>query len=59
MAEYEEIGENNDQNEDTITKIGGMYEGWFLDYASYVILKEPFQVSMTASNLFSAGSCSR
>ena len=39
MAEYEEIEENNDQNEDTITKIGGMYEDWFLDYASYVILE--------------------
>lgn len=39
MAEYEEIEENNDQNEETITKIGGMYEDWFLDYASYVILE--------------------
>ena len=39
MAEYEELEENNEQNEDTITKIGGMYEGWFLDYASYVILE--------------------
>jgi len=39
MAEYEELEQNNDQNEDTITKIGGMYEGWFLDYASYVILE--------------------
>jgi len=39
MAEYEEIEENNDQNEETITKIDGMYEDWFLDYASYVILE--------------------
>ncbi len=39
MAEYEELEENKDQNEDTITKIDGMYEGWFLDYASYVILE--------------------
>lgn len=39
MAEYEEIEDNNEQNQDTITKIGGMYEGWFLDYASYVILE--------------------
>ncbi len=37
MAEHEEIEENS--NQDTITKIGGMYEGWFLDYASYVILE--------------------
>ncbi|WKK67432.1 DNA gyrase/topoisomerase IV subunit A [Lutimonas zeaxanthinifaciens] len=35
----EEFEENNDQNQDTITKIGGMYEDWFLDYASYVILE--------------------
>ena len=39
MAEYEELEQNNDQNEDTITKITGMYEDWFLDYASYVILE--------------------
>lgn len=39
MAEYEELDENKDQNQDTITKIGGMYEDWFLDYASYVILE--------------------
>lgn len=39
MAEYEELEGNNEQNEDTITKIGGMYEDWFLDYASYVILE--------------------
>ena len=39
MAEYEELDENKDQNEDTIKKIGGMYEDWFLDYASYVILE--------------------
>ena len=39
MAEYEDIEENNDHNGDTITKITGMYEDWFLDYASYVILE--------------------
>ena len=39
MAEYEDIEENDNQNEDTITKITGMYEDWFLDYASYVILE--------------------
>lgn len=27
------------QNEETIKKISGMYEDWFLDYASYVILE--------------------
>jgi len=39
MAEYEDIEQNSEQNEDTITKITGMYEDWFLDYASYVILE--------------------
>ena len=31
---------DNDENpEDTITKVTGMYKDWFLDYASYVILE--------------------
>lgn len=32
---------NNDQynNQETITKVAGMYKDWFLDYASYVILE--------------------
>ena len=33
----EQQSEDENQN-DTITKINGMYEDWFLDYASYVIL---------------------
>ena len=35
------INDNNDQNEpqETITRITGMYKDWFLDYASYVILE--------------------
>jgi len=33
------LEQNNDQSQDTITKISGMYEDWFLDYASYVILE--------------------
>ena len=28
-----------DEPQDTITKVTGMYEDWFLDYASYVILE--------------------
>ena len=32
------INEAND-NEETITKVTGMYKDWFLDYASYVILE--------------------
>lgn len=41
MNEEEEL-ENNEQEiqqEETITKVTGMYREWFLDYASYVILE--------------------
>ena len=31
--------EKNENPEDTITKVTGMYKYWFLDYASYVILE--------------------
>jgi len=42
--EEEEINENEHLNEEfgnqeTITKVTGMYKDWFLDYASYVILE--------------------
>ena len=35
LLESEDIG----QEEETITKVTGMYKEWFLDYASYVILE--------------------
>jgi topoisomerase-4 subunit A len=31
--------ENQEDGNDTITKVTGMYKDWFLDYASYVILE--------------------
>lgn len=31
--------ENQENPDDTITKVTGMYKDWFLDYASYVILE--------------------
>lgn len=31
--------QNTEDNQDTITKVSGMYQDWFLDYASYVILE--------------------
>jgi len=38
--ENENIEEqNNDNSQETITKVTGMYKDWFLDYASYVILE--------------------
>lgn len=38
--EYSEINFNSeDQEVNTVTQVDGMYESWFLDYASYVILE--------------------
>jgi topoisomerase-4 subunit A len=43
MEEYEadnlESGENQEGQQNTLTKVTGMYKDWFLDYASYVILE--------------------
>ncbi len=33
------INEQNEEPQETITRITGMYKDWFLDYASYVILE--------------------
>ncbi len=35
----EDTIENEDQEDDALTKVTGMYKDWFLDYASYVILE--------------------
>ncbi|WP_196890281.1 DNA gyrase/topoisomerase IV subunit A [Aureivirga sp. CE67] len=37
LNEFED--QNNTDNQETITKVTGMYKEWFLDYASYVILE--------------------
>ncbi|NRA91825.1 MAG: DNA gyrase/topoisomerase IV subunit A, partial [Psychroserpens sp.] len=38
--ELDDINNNNpEENNDTITRVTGMYKDWFLDYASYVILE--------------------
>jgi topoisomerase-4 subunit A len=40
IEENDEIlDNNNEENQETITKVTGMYKDWFLDYASYVILE--------------------
>lgn len=43
MEENEELNEvpkeNQEDAQDTLTKVTGMYKDWFLDYASYVILE--------------------
>jgi len=41
MQEEESNKELNEEfgNQETITKVTGMYKDWFLDYASYVILE--------------------
>ena len=37
--EHEELLNEDNGNQETITKVTGMYKDWFLDYASYVILE--------------------
>jgi topoisomerase-4 subunit A len=37
--EHEELLNEDSGNQETITKVTGMYKDWFLDYASYVILE--------------------
>ena len=37
--ENEDLGQEHEDNQETITKVTGMYKDWFLDYASYVILE--------------------
>ena len=43
MSEEMEYSEDNfnaeEQEVSTVTHVDGMYESWFLDYASYVILE--------------------
>jgi len=38
-SEGKHFYENDEDGNDTITKVTGMYKDWFLDYASYVILE--------------------
>lgn len=39
MEENEEMMNDQNGNQETITRVTGMYKDWFLDYASYVILE--------------------
>ncbi len=39
QKENDNINEQENNNQETITKVTGMYREWFLDYASYVILE--------------------
>ncbi|MBF8149582.1 DNA gyrase/topoisomerase IV subunit A [Winogradskyella sp. F6397] len=39
IEEHDELLNEDDGNQETITKVTGMYKEWFLDYASYVILE--------------------
>jgi topoisomerase-4 subunit A len=38
-SESQHFYDNQEDGNDTITKVTGMYKDWFLDYASYVILE--------------------
>ena len=39
--DYIELSQPNSENEleDSLVRVSGMYKDWFLDYASYVILE--------------------
>ena len=39
IEEQDDITNNNMDNQETITRVTGMFKDWFLDYASYVILE--------------------
>ena len=39
IEENDDIQSNNSDNQETITRVTGMFKDWFLDYASYVILE--------------------
>ncbi|SDH57003.1 DNA gyrase/topoisomerase IV subunit A [Winogradskyella thalassocola] len=39
IEEHDELLNEDDGSQETITKVTGMYKEWFLDYASYVILE--------------------
>ncbi len=37
--EHNDLTNESNENQETITRVTGMYKDWFLDYASYVILE--------------------
>lgn len=39
IEDNENLNNEHEDNQETITKVTGMYKDWFLDYASYVILE--------------------
>ena len=39
IEENDDITNDNTDNQETITRVSGMFKDWFLDYASYVILE--------------------
>ena len=39
IEENDDITNDNIENQETITRVTGMFKDWFLDYASYVILE--------------------
>ena len=36
--------ENSTNSEEKLVRVTGMYKDWFLDYASYVILEERYNI---------------
>jgi topoisomerase-4 subunit A len=53
-SEGKHFYDNHEGENDTITKVTGMYKDWFLDYASYVILERAVPRLKTALSPFNA-----
>jgi topoisomerase-4 subunit A len=53
-SEGKHFYDNHEGENDTITKVTGMYKDWFLDYASYVIQNVRFLRLKTALSPFNA-----
>ena len=42
--------QENEHKEETLKKISGLYQDWFLDYASYVILDRAIPTTLFRSH---------
>lgn len=55
--EHSNYKPDNQGGNDQVHHLSGMYQNWFLDYASYVILERLSPISSTASSLYRDESC--
>jgi len=62
MSEEHNVNDSENQGSTNgelqeVVNLGGMYENWFLDYASYVILSGQYRILQMALNQYNAGLC--